>query len=212
MKVFSNTAISLDGRINTPDDRTASLGSKKDHQMMDVLRGQADAVLVGGATFRHWPHPLVASRTDSANPVWNIVLTRRLDMQPSAEYLQDKRIRPLFLVPADATRESFPAEVLSYDGPGRDLPIPWVIQALERRGVKSLLVEAGGDLLFQFLEADALDEMYVTLCPKLIGGPSTPSLVDGKGFNLATLRTLQLLRADVQEDEIFLHYRVNRSR
>ena len=52
------------------------------------------------------------------------------------------------------------------------------------RGVERLLVEAGGDLLFQFLAADAIDEMYLTLCPLVVGGDA-PSLADGAGFDLA---------------------------
>ena len=76
--------------------------------------------------------------------------------------------------------------------------------------MQRLLVEAGGDLLFQFLAADALEELYVTLCPLLIGGP-TPSLVAGSGFFAAELKRLQLLSSQVEGDEIFLHYAVRRA-
>jgi riboflavin biosynthesis pyrimidine reductase len=89
------------------------------------------------------------------------------------------------------------------------LPVPWILEALQRRGVETLLVEAGGDLLFQFLAKDALDELYVTLCPLVIGG-ETPSLADGHGFLRSEMRRLKLLSAEVEEDEIFLRYSVRR--
>ena len=57
MRIFSNTAISLDGRINTREGVFTTLGSDFDLRRMSELRYQADAVLVGGATFRNWPHP-----------------------------------------------------------------------------------------------------------------------------------------------------------
>jgi hypothetical protein len=57
VKVVSNTAVSLDGRINTRERRFTFFGSARDHARMSRLRAAADAVLVGGATFRNWPHP-----------------------------------------------------------------------------------------------------------------------------------------------------------
>lgn len=79
--------------------------------------------------------------------------------------------------------------------------------ACTRRGVETLLVEAGGDLLFQFLAAGALDEIHVTLCPMIIGG-DTPSLADGEGFLFAHMPRLRRISTEVEGDEIFLHYSV----
>ena len=62
MKVVSNTAISLDGRINTRERRFAFFGSERDHARMSRLRAEADAVLVGGVTFRNWPHAVIVTR------------------------------------------------------------------------------------------------------------------------------------------------------
>jgi len=49
VKVVSNTAVALDGRINTRERRFTFLGSARDHARMSALRATADAVLVGGA-------------------------------------------------------------------------------------------------------------------------------------------------------------------
>lgn len=212
MRVFSNTAISLDGRINTAEGRFTQLGSARDHARMDLLRSQADAVLVGGTTFRNWPHPSLPdslATTPGAAPLWNVVVTRRLDVPLSADFLGEPRIRPLFLTLSSAVPAHFPAEIEAYSGSGDSLPVPWILQSLARRGVRSLLVEAGGDLLSQFLAADALDELHVTLCPLVIGG-NTPSLVDGPGFPHAQMRRLRLVSAEVEGEEIFLRYAVDK--
>ena len=213
MRVFSNTAISLDGRINTGEGRFTHLGTSRDHARMSQLRSQADAVLVGGATFRNWPHPALPDGPprDDAAVRWNVVVSRSLRLPLLPDFLGEPRIRPLFLTLHSAIPDSFPAEVQGYAGPGDSLPIPWILEALARRGVQSLLVEAGGDLLFQFLAADALDELNVTLCPLVIGG-NTPSLADGPGFLFAEVRRLQLLSAETEGDEIFLRYQVRRQR
>jgi riboflavin-specific deaminase-like protein len=228
MRVISNTAISLDGRINTTEGRFTTLGSERDHRRMSELRRQADAVLVGGATFRKWPHPSLPEGFDAdaeeaagrPRQKWNVIVTRTLDLPLSREYLTERRVRPLVLCPAAAAPPDFPVEVEAFPGAGpgarpgdgRDLPVPFLLDALRRRGVGTLLIEAGGDLLFQFLRAGVLDEMYVTLCPLLIGGRDAPSLVmdreGGPGFTLAEAqaRRLHLLSAEVEGSEVFLHY------
>ncbi len=208
MKVISNTAISLDGRINTRERRFTFFGSERDHARMSRLRSEADAVLVGGATFRNWPHPSLPDAADRGAlraPPWNVVVTRSLDVPLAAAFLAEPTIRPLFVTRASAVPPGFAAAVEAWTGEG-DAPIAWLLERLAARGIERLLVEAGGDLLFQFLAADAIDEMHVTLCPLVVGGPA-PTLVDGAGFDRADLRRLALVASEVEGDEIFLHYR-----
>jgi riboflavin biosynthesis pyrimidine reductase len=216
VKVFSNTAVSLDGRINTRGGGFPVLGTARDHARMSRLRSQADAVLVGGATFRNWPHPALPDAADRAPPgpqsgdnrPWTVVVSRTLNLPVTPAFLAEPGFRPLFLTRRAAIPPGFAAEVEGYDG--EHLPVPWMLERLRERGVERLLVEAGGDLLFQFLAADALDEMNVTLCPLVIGG-DTPSLADGIGFALGDVRRLKLLSHEVEGDEIFLRYAVRRA-
>lgn len=209
MKVVSNTAISLDGRINTRERRFAFFGSERDHARMSQLRAGADAVLVGGATFRNWPHASLPDDTDrsllSGRP-WNVIVSRSLDLPLDADAFAEPAVRTLLLTRAEALAgRRVPGEAEGWAGAGGDLPVAWILEQLARRGVERLLVEAGGDLLFQFLAADALDEMYLTLCPLVVGGHA-PSLVDGPGFDLDALRRLRLVSAEPVGDEVFLHY------
>ncbi|HZV93526.1 MAG TPA: RibD family protein [Caldimonas sp.] len=208
MKVFSNTAISLDGRINTKEGGFRFFGSPRDHARMSRLRAEADAILVGGATFRNWPHPSLpddVDRTQAHRPWWNVVVTRTLDVPLDAGFLAEPAVRPLFLTRADSLRAGFAAEAEGWSGPGSSLPVAWILAQLERRGVERLLVEAGGDLLFQFLAADAIDEMNLTLCPLVAGGPA-PGLVGGPGFDFAAARRFRLEAAVPEGDEVFLRY------
>ncbi len=208
MKVVTNTAVSLDGRINTRERRFTFFGSARDHVRMSRLRAAADAVLVGGATFRNWPHPSLPDEGDrvvGAAPKWNVVVTRSLDVPLTPEFLAERSIRPLFVTRADAVPATFAADVEAWTGDGNP-PIAWIVERLAARGIERLLVEAGGDLLFQFLAADAVDEMHVTLCPIVVGGDA-PSLVDGAGFDRADVRRMTLVASEVEGDEVFLHYR-----
>ena len=49
---FGNLAISLDGRISTADRALHGFGGREDRDLMEELRSQADAVMIGAATVR----------------------------------------------------------------------------------------------------------------------------------------------------------------
>jgi len=211
VKVTSNTAIALDGRINTREKRFTFFGSPRDHARMSALRREADAVLVGGATFRNWPHPSLPDDADrrTGHRPWNVIVTRSFDVPLSADFLAEPAIRPLVLTRASsfaAGRAPGGAEVEGWAGEGSDLPVAWMLERLAARGIERLLVEAGGDLLFQFVAADAIDDMHLTLCPLIVGGPA-PTLADGAGFDREHLRRYALVAAEPEGDEVFLHYR-----
>ncbi len=56
-----------------------------------------------------------------------------------------------------------------------------VLDDLHRRGVQSVLVEGGGEVLGAFLAADLFDRVEVCCAPLLIGGEGAPGPLRGAG-------------------------------
>ena len=224
MHVFSNTAASVDGKIATRRHDHVSLGSDEDRRWMSELRARADAVLVGGRTFRNWPLPLVEDpahlgpgllprrQRGLREPVINAVLTRQgvLQASPRPGTWPAPTVELLVFacegVDELEHRQRFGAQVLPHAEPG----VRWVISELAARGCREVLVEGGGDLIFQLLKADLLDEMFVTVCPKIVGGAGAPSPVDGDGYAPSDFPALRLLGSRQIGDEIYLRYAVKR--
>ncbi len=212
MKVFTNSAISLDGKLGTSSYEHVRMGTAEDLRRMSLLRATADAVLVGGRTWRAWTLPLVEDPKVGTNPrdkpVVNAVLTRSGVGPRSGRYFDDPRTVPVFFGGPDTDLSGFPARVRVH----RSASVPdlaWVLDVLEQdHGVERLLVEGGGDLIAQLLVAGLIDELYVTLCPLVVGGADSPTLVDGPGFMAASLRPLELLSHEQVGHELYLHYRV----
>jgi 2,5-diamino-6-(ribosylamino)-4(3H)-pyrimidinone 5'-phosphate reductase len=74
--------------------------------------------------------------------------------------------------------------------------------------VKRLLCEGGGALNDALFRAGLVDELHLTLCPRIIGGRNAPTIADGAGFGkLAQAAQLQLESARRVGDELFLVYR-----
>lgn len=208
MKIFSNTAISLDGHITTRLYENIRLGSEYDLIHMDIVRARADAVIFGGKTFRNLPIPIFSKNTTPHKPVWNVIVTVTGDLPFQDRFLNEKRIRPLVYTTQEQSKNVNRVECVGWPAP---FTMTDVVQDLKKRGVQNLLVEGGGEMIFQFLQEGLLDEMYVTLCPKIIGGQKSPSLVSGEGFLASQMRNLKLLSQHTIHNEIYLHYEVLKS-
>ena len=206
MRIFTNTAVSLDGRIGTVGDHHFNVASDEDRRRMGLFRAQADAVFIGGQTYRMGPHPIIEPlalrREGVRRPLINAVLTRRgIADQISDEWPGVDAELAVFGpdLDADAHRARgatcYPAQT----------PVD-VLDHLERMGCKSVLIEGGGDLIFQLVAADRVDTIYMTLAPRIIGGVGAPSLADGVGFTPDGIRNFRLADLERVGDELFLRY------
>jgi 5-amino-6-(5-phosphoribosylamino)uracil reductase len=214
MKIITNTAMSLDGRINAnAKGRQQMMGSENDLKLMSVLRSQSDAILIGGETFRRWPIPSLPNQKYfdaplSDQPIWNVIVSNRMKFDFTTRYREETKIKPLFLTSNRAVSKKFPFPVLVARAA---VTPPWIVAQLAKLGVQNLLIEAGGNLIYQFLRADLIDELYVTLCPTVIGDQKAPAIVSGTGFPKKTMKRLKLLSAKPVGDEVYLHYLAKKS-
>jgi 2,5-diamino-6-(ribosylamino)-4(3H)-pyrimidinone 5'-phosphate reductase len=217
--VTVNMAISVDGRINSRRREHFSLGSRHDRRLMDELREHADAVIVGAGTVRHDGYPMIIryadlrakrrARTGSAHPV-NVVLTRALDIPLSRRFFGGADTRRIIFTTRLAPRARIRrfervAEVVVL--PGTTIAPARVVAALRARGLTRLLLEGGGEVHFAFAKAGLVNDWYVTMTPKLIGGVNAPSFLDGEGFLKRDHLELRLVSQRRIGNEIFLHYR-----
>lgn len=219
MKVITNNAISLDGKIAAVDRSFSTLGSEEDLRTMEVLRAGVDAIFVGGHTFRCWPYPSTDApgAPPREKPLINAILTRRGlfgDGAPADPDWASRWVgaptRPLLFGPEGLDVQAHAAALGGEVFTTLDPNPAWVLAELAAQGVQRVLVEGGGDLLAQLLAQDLVDEVNVTLCPLLLGGVKAPTLLDGPGFSVDDARRLQLIDLRRAGDELFLRYAVIR--
>jgi riboflavin-specific deaminase-like protein len=94
----------------------------------------------------------------------------------------------------------------------REVDLPSALRWLRKQwNVRRLLCEGGGQLNDAMFRAGLVDEVHVTVCPKIFGGRNAPTLADGLGFaRLADATPLRLKTAKRVGDEMFLVYSVIR--
>ncbi|MEG4208109.1 dihydrofolate reductase family protein [Microcoleus sp. Pol7_A1] len=91
--------------------------------------------------------------------------------------------------------------------------IDWIdaFQQLANVDIKRLAILGGGKLVASVLAAGLVDELWLTVCPLILGGADAPTPVEGEGFLADLAPKLELLAVKQVGQEVFLHYRVDRS-
>lgn len=91
--------------------------------------------------------------------------------------------------------------------------IDWMdaFQQLANFDIKRLAILGGGKLVASVLAAGLVDELWLTVCPLILGGADAPTPVEGEGFLADLAPKLELLAVKQVGQEVFLHYRVDRS-
>lgn len=101
---------------------------------------------------------------------------------------------------------------------GGDLPLPDqvrrlpsepadVLGALREDGVQRLLIEGGSEINAVFLAADLVDELFLTVAPKVKLGREVPTIADGEPLTRAQVKSWELVSCLTQGSEVFLRYR-----
>jgi len=183
--VVANMVETLDGRAALDGD-TRGLGGGADRELFHQLRAAADALLVGAGTVRierYGPATknaeLRAARERNGlepdQPV--VIVSARLLLPSDLPLLQDPDSRVIVATAADHELEGVKAQV-TYERVGDDLQL-LLARLRSEHGIRSLLCEGGPTLLSHMLAARLVDELFVSIAPKLAGGGDEPTITQG---------------------------------
>lgn len=103
-------------------------------------------------------------------------------------------------------------------GKSKDLPyitastrdLEKIADDLYKKGYRHILVEGGPTLLGSFLKANLIDEMFLTIAPKIYGSETgkTLTLVEDYLFPKNAIKNLTLISVKKAKNELFLRYKV----
>jgi len=217
-RIRMNFVSSLDGAA-TLEGRSGGLGGPTDRDLMQVLRAMADVVLVGAGTVRVEGYGGVGVEADdrqwrrarglAAQPRPAVVShDLDLDLDPVHPFFTDAVDRPLLITCAAAPaarRERLEgvADVIVAGAAAVDLAA--MRDELARRGMPQILCEGGPHLFGSLLQDGLVDEVCLTLAPRLVGG-AAGRITAGAGEADRAVTPLSVLTDD--EGFLLLRYRV----
>ena len=222
--VFLNMAMTADGKIATANRAVSSFGSKRDLEHLYELRTTADAVMAGARTL-DLNKILLGSGGERFKKIrlenglgeysLRVIVSGSGSIDPNAAIFR-KRFSPIIILTSG--RASKPrlhrlrtlADDVLVCGKTEidfDQALRWL---REKWHVKRLLCEGGGELNSALFRAGLVDELNLTVCPKILGGRHAPTIAEGEGIRrLAGAAQLELKSFRRVGEELFLVYRAN---
>lgn len=207
-----NFAVTLDGRA-TIEGRSGQIGSDTDTEMLQTLRTRFDAVMVGAGTLRTERYGRVvpdesrrAGRVadDLAEDPLAVVVSNRMELPWDAGLFTCGAGRVLVHTSSDEEPPATetPVEVVRHEG-GVDLSRA-MRELRSDHGIRALLCEGGPALFGDLVASGLVDELFLTIAPKL-AGTAGPSLIEAELGEAVELGLRWLLSAD---GELFARYAV----
>ena len=223
--VTVNLAMSADGKISTRERRQVRISGARDFGRVDTLKAGQDAIVVGiGTVLADNPSLTVKSPAlreerrkggKDEDPV-RVVVDSQARTPPGADILRKGTGERIITVAESAPVERVErlrglATILVA---GEDqVDLDRLLRKLHDRGIRHLMVEGGGTLIWGFFSRDLVDEFCTFIGPVVIGGKDAPTPADGEGF----LREQDFVRLEpptVTECDggVILRWRVSQAR
>lgn len=210
-----NFVASADGRAAFKG-RSGLLGDEGDKALFNGFRERVDAVLAGTGTLRTERYgrlvrdPARRQRRAEAGLTPEplaCVMTRSGNVPTDIPLFSDPHSRIVVFTPAELDTSNLAAEInVVHLDPG-ELTLTTMMRWLRSDyDVRALLCEGGPTVFGALLREHLVDELFLTVAPKLAGGGSSPTI--SAGPELTDLQELTLQWALEREESLYLRYKL----
>ena len=204
--VIAKYAMSLDGKIATHTGDSKWVTGLESRRVVQQMRRESDAVLVGVSTVLA-DDPQLTARDEDGNPLpqqpWRVVADSRCRTPPNAHIFKEpgrilvattEKVSPNSV---ESLKRAGAQVIFLPAGQDGRVSIVALLEELGRRGVVSLLVEGGGTVLGSLFDGALVDKVYAFLAPLIIGGAGATSPVGGQGADYMA-KAWKIDRADLR--------------
>jgi riboflavin-specific deaminase-like protein len=209
--VAMNFVATVDGRA-TIEGRSGPIGSDTDTEILARLRTRFDAVMIGAGTMRAERYGRLAAKPETrelreraglAPEPLMVLVSGRLDLPWDAPLFTEEGGRVLVFTATETEPPEVAAsmQVVRHEGA---VNLTEALRHLRQEQDIRALISEGGPHLHDQMQADGLvDDLFLTIAPKLSGGEA-PRIIEGPLPGVVELELAWLLEAD---GELFARYR-----
>ena len=183
--VILKTAMTLDGKIATPEGQSKWITGEAARKIVHQMRSSVDAILTAVGTVKADNPELTARIRGGRNP-------KRIVIDPDLETPLDFKIFNLPPETIVVTKKGQAAsgrgqrligkgvKILEYEGEKVDLK--WLMKKLGEMEITSVMIEGGSSLNAYALQDGIVDKAVFFIAPKIIGGKDSIPAIGGKTF------------------------------
>ena len=215
--VTLSCAMSIDGHLDSTAPRRLAMSNGADLDRVDQVRSENDAIMVGASTVRRDdPRLLVKSERRRLRRIASglpgspikVTVTSSGELPADAAFFVSGEVEKIVYCPRPAARrlQTRLGEAATVIELGEQVSMTAVLDDLAGRGIRRLMVEGGGKLLTQFLEADLVDELHLVIAPFFVGEAEAPRVVGPAAFPWTAARRAVLADTRQIGDVVLLRY------
>lgn len=221
---YANFVATLDGKVQVLTETKSywPLGSKLDYETLIELRTYADVLIHGSTTAL--AHPTIQSLSKPAfhearikNGKNTPILYMILSNHPTDALLPKiipthKLVQAIIVTNEKAPVSDLLAKHATILRVGKNaIDITLLPKYFKENGLNHILVEGGPSVMGSFIKAKLLDELFMTLAPKIVGNKDnqTLTMVENMLLKPNEVATFSLLSHTSYDNELFLRYKRN---
>lgn len=183
--VIVNCAMSADGKIALPNGKQLRISCDEDIERMYKLRNECDAVLVGVNTIISDDPKLTVKSKYVKNPRQPIRIVLDSCCRTPADALVVNDVAKTIIATTEKCNNFFSDNVKiiksKKDAEGH-VDLNGLLKTLYKEGIKTLMVEGGSTVIWNFLKERLVDKLYIYVGPMIVGGKNTPTMTGGLGI------------------------------
>ncbi len=204
MRIIASVAISIDGCLDDSSPKRLILSSPEDLEEVRKIRSECDAILVGAETIRKDNPSLVTSDRKfierrkkegrCADPI-KVTITKSGHLPLDSNFFKKGKCPKIVYCSNSIPREKEKklqevATVVKLKN--KIIASRQIVADLKRRGVRSLLIEGGNEILTMFFADNLVNEFRLAIAPFLVGEKNAPRLLHSGIFPFNRNRQMKL--------------------
>lgn len=187
--VLMKYAMTLDGKIATRTGKSKWITGAEARQAVHQTRNEVTGIMVGVNTILQDDPQLTCRIAGGRNPS-RIICDTHLRTPLSAQVVASARTIPTYLATCSQDLSKIKqfeirgCKILVVSKAGDHLDLNELMRKLGAVGIDSILLEGGGTLNFSALKSGIVNKLQVYLAPKIFGGATAKTPVEGLGVEL----------------------------
>lgn len=219
--IFLCTGMSLDGKIAGRHKKQTEIAPNDDKEMLYEGRVRADAVMIGGNTLlQDDPGLTVKSakrqkerlkKGKSKEPIKVAIISNVSKLKTSGDFFnKGKAEKIIFTTKKSPARKVQALQKICrvYVCGDKQVNLKKVVAKLHNIGIKSLMIEGGGELIYSMFKNNLVDEINLKIGNLIIGGRDATTLCDGAGFLPKDTKKVKLVSVLQKKNYLILKYSV----